>query len=189
MLRRRIFSGAMASVMALSAVAVVANAEETNSKTKADLEKLVNETYGDAFRTDKLSEYGSVSAENVLDALEAADAVLYDPDAKADDYTVAYMMVEATVARLVIHTAEELQALIDECKSIYESNNIYNEELQDLIYNDEKYGTFCGAYENAQNFVSFLPALTLQKLMRHWLLLRTTCPRWLLFPSPCSEAL
>lgn len=154
MLRRRIFSGAMASVMALSAVAVVANAEETNSKTKADLEKLVNETYGDAFRTDKLSEYGSVSAENVLDALEAADAVLYDPDAKADDYTVAYMMVEATVARLVIHTAEELQALIDECKSIYESNNIYNEELQDLIYDDEKYGVFCQQYENAQNYVS-----------------------------------
>lgn len=154
MLRRRIFSGAMASVMALSAVAVVANAEETNSKTKADLEKLVNETYGDSFRTDKLSEYGSVSAEAVLDALEAADAVLYDADADAEDYTVAYMMVEATVARLVIHTAEELQALIDDCKAIVESNNIYNEELQDLIYDAEKYEVLCGAYDNANNYVS-----------------------------------
>lgn len=154
MLRRRIFSGAMASVMALSSVAVVASAEETQVKTKADLEKLVNETYGDAFRTDKLSEYGSVSAEAVLDALEAADAVLYDADAKAEDYTVAYMMVEATVARLVIHTAEELQALIDDCKAIYETNNIYNEELQDLIYTDVTYDALCIAYDNACNYVT-----------------------------------
>lgn len=154
MLRRRIFSGAMASVMALSSVAVVASAEETQVKTKADLEKLVNETYGDEFRTDKLSEYGSVSAEAVLDALEAADAVLYDADADAEDYTVAYMMVEATVARLVIHTAEELQALIDDCTSIYEDNNIMNEELQDLIYTDDTYGVFYDAYEYACGYVS-----------------------------------
>ncbi len=154
MLRRRIFSGAMASVMALSSVAVVASAEETNYKTKADLEKLVNETYGDAFRTDKLSEYGTVSAEAVLDALEAADAVLYDAEADAEDYTVAYMMVEATVARLVIHTAEELQALINDTTSIYESNNIYNEELQDLIYDSEKYDIFVTAYDNANNYVT-----------------------------------
>ena len=154
MLRRRIFSGAMASVMALSSVAVVASAEETNYKTKADLEKLVNETYGDAFRSDKLSEYGSVSAEAVLDALEAADAVLYDADADAEDYTVAYMMVEATVARLVIHTAEELQTLIDDCTGIYESNNIYNEELQDLIYTDTSYDALVTAYDNACNYVT-----------------------------------
>ena len=154
MLRRRIFSGAMASVMALSSVAVVASAEETNYKTKADLEKLVNETYGDAFRADKLSEYGSVSAEAVLDALEAADAVLYDADADAEDYTVAYMMVEATVARLVIHTAEELQTLIDDCTAIYESNNIYNEELQDLIYTSDTYDALVGAYDNACNYVT-----------------------------------
>ncbi len=154
MLRRRIFSGAMASVMALSSVAVVASAEETNYKTKADLEKLVNETYGDAFRSDKLSEYGTVSAEAVLDALEAADAVLYDADSDAEDYTVAYMMVEATVARLVIHTAEELKALIDDCTSIYNSNNIYNAELQDLIYGADGYDTFVGAYDNAQNYVT-----------------------------------
>ncbi len=154
MLRRRIFSGAMASVMALSSVAVVASAEETNYKSKADLEKLVNETYGDAFRTDKLSEYGSVSAEAVLDALEAADAVLFDADSDAEDYTVAYMMVEATVARLVIHTAEELQTLIDDCTAIYESNNIYNEELQDLIYTGDSYDALVAAYDNATNYVT-----------------------------------
>ncbi|MBQ8195029.1 MAG: dockerin type I repeat-containing protein [Oscillospiraceae bacterium] len=154
MLRRRIFSGAMASVMALSSVAVVASAEETQVVAKADLEKLVNETYGDAFRTDKLSEYGTVSAENVLDALEAADAILADDEADAEDYTVAYKMVEATVARLVIYSAEDLQGLIDDCKSIYESNNIYNEELQDLIYTVDTYDALVTAYDNANVFVT-----------------------------------
>ncbi len=154
MLRRRIFSGAMASVMALSSVAVVASAEETQYKTKADLEKLVNETYGDAWRTDKLSEYGTVSAEAVMDALEAADVILYDDEADEEDYTVAYKMVEATVAHLVIYTAEELQALIDDCKSIYESENIYNEELQDLIYTEDSFKNFVDAYDEACSFVS-----------------------------------
>lgn len=154
MLRRRIFSSAMASVMALSSVAVVANAEETQMKTKADLEKLVYETYGSDFRADELSEYGSVSADNVLDALEAAEAILAEEDSNEEDFTVAYMMVEATVARLVIHTAEELEALIAKCTTAYESNNIYNEELQDLIYSTDAYMPFTDAYENATGFVT-----------------------------------
>ncbi len=154
MLRRRILASAMASVMALGSVAVVAQAETAEVKSKADLEKLVNETYGDTFRTDALSEYGTASADNVLDALEAADAILFDEEATSEDYTVAYKMVEATVAKLVIHTADELQALIDESTSIYESNNIYNEELQDLIYDEEHYQNFCNAYENALTYVT-----------------------------------
>ena len=154
MLRRRIFSSAMASVMALSSVAVVANAEDTQMKTKADLEKLVNETYGDDFRIDDLSEYGSVSADAVLDALEAADAILADDEADDEDYTVAYKMVEAAVARLVIYTAEELQELINSCKSIVDSNNIYNEELQDLIYDPADYENLCKEYANAEMYVS-----------------------------------
>lgn len=154
MLRRRIFSSAMASVMALSSIAVVANAEETQMKTKADLEKLVNETYGADFRTDVLSEYGSVSADNVLDALEAAEAILADDEADEDDYTVAYKMIEATVSRLVIYTAEELEALIAKAKSAYESNNIYNEELQDRIYTVDTYDALVTAYENAELYVT-----------------------------------
>jgi len=144
----------MASVMALSSVAVVANAEDAQYKSKAELEKLVYETYGDTFRTDELSEYGSVSADAVLDALEAAEAILNDDEKDEADYTVAYMMVEATVSRLVIYTAEELDALIKKCTSIYESNNIYNEELQDRIYTVKTYGALTEAYENATLFVT-----------------------------------
>lgn len=156
MLRRRIFSSAMASVMALSSIAVVANAEETTAyvKTEADLEKLVNETYGDEYRAYVLPEYGTTSAEIVLDALEAADAILDDVDATDKDYTVAYAMVEATVAKLEKKTAADLQKLIDDWKRVYEQNNICNEELGDSVYTPDSYENFERAYENAMDYVN-----------------------------------
>ncbi|MGN0687926.1 MAG: dockerin type I repeat-containing protein [Oscillospiraceae bacterium] len=153
MLRRRIFSSAMASVMALTSVAVVAQAEDAQYKSKADLEKLVNETYGENFRNTQLGDYGTISAENVLAALEAADAILADSDSDDDDFTAAYKMVEATVARLKIYTAEELKALVATCKTIYESNNIYNEDLGDLIYEAGSYQNLVDAYDAAEGVV------------------------------------
>lgn len=155
MLRRRLFSAAMASVMALSSIAVVAQAEETKMVvTKDQLKELITVTYGDAWRADELSNYGSVSQTAMLDALEAADAILEDADAKNDDYTVAYMMVEAVAKRLVIHTAEELQALLDECYPILETNNIYNEELMDQIYTPDSFGALEDAVGDAEGFVT-----------------------------------
>ena len=156
MLRRRIFSSAMASVMALSSIAVVAQAEETTNKvvTKDQLKELITVTYGDAWRADELSNYGSVSQTAMLDALEAADAILEDADAKNDDYTVAYMMVEAVAKRLVIHTAAELQALLDECYPILATNNIYNEELMDQIYTADSFGALEDAVGDAEGFVT-----------------------------------
>lgn len=155
MLRRRLFSAAMASVMALSTVAVVAQAEETKMVvTKDQLKELITVTYGDAWRADELSNYGSVSQAAMLDALEAADVILADGEAKADDYTVAYMMVEAVAKGLTIHTAAELQALIDECKPILETNNIYNEELNDLRYTAETFDSLEDAVGYAEGFVT-----------------------------------
>lgn len=156
MLRRRIFSAAMASVMALSSVAVVAQAAETTNQvvTKADLEELVTKTYGDSWRADDLSAYGSVSQAAMLDALEAADVILADTDADEEDYTVAYMMVKAVAARLVIHTAEELKALIAECEPIIATNNIYNEELQDQIYTADSFMALEDKLDYAQGFVT-----------------------------------
>lgn len=154
MLRRRIFSSAMASVMALSSVAVVANAEDTQMKTKADLDKLVNETYGSDYRVNELSEFGTVSAENMLDAIEHGEAVLADADATDDDATVAYLMIEAAHKRLVKYTAEELKALMAKYKSAYDSNNILNPELQDNIWTPETYEAFAGKYENADLYVT-----------------------------------
>ena len=76
MLRRRILASAMASVMAIGSVAVVASAEDTAAatkqvKTKADLEALVK-SY-DSFRAKEINDYGSMSGEKFLDALEYAD--------------------------------------------------------------------------------------------------------------------
>ncbi len=155
MLRRRLFSSAMASVMALSSIAVVANAEETTKyvKTEAELDKLVNETYGDDWRADELPAYGSKSTDTMLDALEAAAAILDASDSEAKDFTVAYAMVEAVANSLKKYTAAELQKLIDDNQSIIDTNNIYNEELGDNIYDTTAYGVFEDAFVTAENYV------------------------------------
>ncbi len=145
----------MASVMALSSIAVVAQAEETNKViTEDQLKELVQVELGDTWRADKLSDYGSVSQTSMLDALEAADAILADPDSDEDDYTVAYMMVKAVYNKLVIYTAEQLKALIDECQPIIDTNNIYNEELQDQIYTSDSFGALEEKLGDAQAFVT-----------------------------------
>ena len=107
MLRRRILASAMASVMAIGSVAVVASAEDTAAatkqvKTKADLEALVK-SY-DSFRAKEINDYGSMSGEKFLDALEYADNVINDSASTVDDYTVAYQMVTATYNSLKIYT-------------------------------------------------------------------------------------
>ena len=154
MLRRRILASAMASVMAIGSVAVVASADETaaavkNVKTKADLEAYVKSF--DSFRENELYDYGSISGENFLSALEYADNVLADAESNADDYTSAYAMIEAVRNKLVIYTAEQLSTLIDKCKKAYESDNIYNDELGDAIYDADTFDTFEGAYEEAES--------------------------------------
>ena len=152
MLRRRILASAMASVMAIGSVAVVASAEETAAattqvKTKADLEAYVKSF--DGFRSKEINDYGSVSGEKFLDAIEYADNVIEDAKATVDDYTVAYQMIESTYKALKIYTAEELASLIKTNKAKYETNNIYNEELGDAIYDADKWKNFTDAYEDA----------------------------------------
>ena len=141
----------MASVMALGSVAVVANAEETATavKTKADLEAYIASFEG--FRTNEINDYGSISGEKFLDAIEYADNVLADGESSVDDYTVAYAMVEATYNALKIYTADELKLLIDNNKANYESGNVYNEELGDPIFKEGGFETFEGAYEDAES--------------------------------------
>lgn len=160
MLRRRILASAMASVMAIGSVAVVASAEDTavattQVKTKADLEAYVKSF--DTFRAKEINDYASGKGEDFLDALEYADNVIDDSASTVDDYTVAYQMVTATYNALKVYTAEELSALIKANKSKYETDNIYNEELGDIIYknpNDDGknlWDNFAAAYENAED--------------------------------------
>lgn len=167
MLRRRILASAMASVMAIGSVAVVASADETAAattqvKTKADLEAYVKSF--DSFRDDGIYDYGSISGEKFLAALEYAENVIDDNASTVDDYTVAYSMLEAVYNKLVIYTAEELEALVKKCKTAYDTENIYNEELGDPVYVEEnsgntdihKYGWtyFVDAYEEADAVLS-----------------------------------
>lgn len=154
MLRRRILASAMASVMAIGSIAVVANAEDTavatkQVKTKADLEAYVKSF--DSFRSDKIYDYGSVSGEDFLDAIEYADNVLASDKSSVDDYTVAYSMLESVYNKLTIYSAEELTALVKACQKDYDSANILNEELGDAIYDADKFATFETAFENAQS--------------------------------------
>jgi hypothetical protein len=154
MLRRRILASAMASVMALTSVAVVANADETstnNVKSKSDLETLVKGF--ESFRSNEVYDYGTKSAERFLSALEYADNVLADSASTSKDFTVAYTMVEAVYANLAIKTSADLKGLIDDYASIWNSENLLNEEIGDLIYDEDSYTEFETAYNNATSVV------------------------------------
>ncbi len=157
MLRRRILASAMASVMAIGSVAVVASAEDAavataQVKTKADLEAYVKSF--DKFREDGIFDYGSISGENFVNAIEYADNVLADDKAGVDDYTTAYAMIEAVYNKLTIYSAEELKTLIDSCTKTYNSNNINNEELGDLIYTADSFSDFFDAYDEAESVLN-----------------------------------
>lgn len=157
MLRRRILASAMASVMAIGSVAVVASAEDAavataQVKTKADLEAYVKSF--DKFREDGIYDYGSKSAERFLSTIEYADNVLADSKSGVDEYTVAYAMLESVYNSLKIYSSSELKALIDSCKTTYETDNIMNEDLQDLIYDEDTFSAFVTAYEDAEDFLS-----------------------------------
>lgn len=156
MLRRNILTSAMASVMALTSISAVAFADETatdvkNVKTKADLEALVK-SY-DSFRDKEINEVGSIAGERALGALEYADNVLDDEKSTVDDYTVAYKMIEETMKKCVLHTSSELRDLIKTCEKTYEQNNILNEDLDDLVYDEEKFAAFSSAFDYAESYV------------------------------------
>lgn len=142
--------------MALTSISAVAFADETatdvkNVKTKADLEALVK-SY-DSFRNKEINEVGSIAGERALGALEYADNVLDDEKSTVDDYTVAYKMIEETMKKCVLHTSAELRDLIKTCEKTYEANNIMNEELDDLVYDEDKYAAFSSAFDFAESYV------------------------------------
>lgn len=156
MLRRRILASAMASVMAIGSIAVVASAEDTavavkNVKSKADLEAFVKQF--DKFRDSDVFDYGTNSADKFTDAIEYADQVLEDSDSDAEDYTAAYVMLEAVYKELQIKDAAALKDLLKSFKDIYDGANILNPDLGDLIYDETKYSNFNDAYIAAENVV------------------------------------
>lgn len=160
MLRRRILASAMASVMALTSVAVVASADDTvtdvkNVKTKADLEAYVKSL--ETLKADGIYDYGTTSQENFNNAYAYAENVLADAASTVDNYTAAYSMLKNVVDGLTIYTADQLKTLISSCKKIYETDNTM--ENDDQIYEDERdddqnFSNFAAAYETAQDYVT-----------------------------------
>ena len=159
MLRRKILTSAMASVMALTSVSVVAFADETenavkNVKTMADLEAFVKEL--ESFKEKDLDDYGSISGERFLAAYDYAENVVNDSSADVQDTTIAYEILDVYYQAVLKshYTRSELQDLLDQYKKAYESNNILNDELDDPIYNNGngEYDAFQEAYDDADTY-------------------------------------
>lgn len=156
MMKKRIFAASMASVMALSSVSVVAFADETKADfgeavTKAELKEYIKNL--EKFVEDELDNYGTTMGENFNDAYEAAKVVADASDASDDDVTAAYQMLKAVKAKLVLHTTAELKELVNDNKSIYDTENVMNEEFNDEIYDADTWSTFESAFETAQDSV------------------------------------
>ena len=156
MLKKRILASSMASVMALSAVSVVAFADETATDfgevvTKAELKEYVNGF--NKFLEAEIYEYGTVQAGRFQDAYDHAKNVSESSKVEADDITAAYQMLKSVYDALVQKSAEDLKNLIAECKPTYDENNILNEDIGDIIYKEGVFATFKTAFEDAQSFV------------------------------------
>lgn len=157
MLRRRILASAMASVMALGSVAIVASAEETAAatalvKSKTDLEAFIKEF--DKFREDGIYDYGTVAGEQFQNTIDFAENVLNNDKATSEDYTAAYQMLKAVKESLKKYSAEELKTLLDGNAKIYNSQNIMNEDLSDLVYEEGSYANFADKYEYADSVLN-----------------------------------
>ena len=160
MLKKRILASSLASVMALSSVSVVAFADETATADdfkaevvdRATLKDLVKGFEGNFLEVD-IFDFGTIQASRFQDAYDHAKNVAENSKATADDVTAAYQMLKVVYDGLVTKTADELKALIEECKPEYDNNNILNEEIGDYIYDEQAFFDFKGAYENAEAVV------------------------------------
>lgn len=154
-MKKRIFAASMASVMALSSVSVVAFADETKADygeavTKAELKEYVKSF--DAFVEDKLDDYGTIQAGWFNDALDAAQVVIDNRDATADDINAAYQMLKAVNDKLAMYTGTQVKELVEECKSDYETENNYNAAFKDEIWKTESFDAFVDAYDRAEAY-------------------------------------
>ena len=158
MLKKRILASSLASVMALSSVSVVAFADETATAgatevvTKAELKEYVASF--DNFLKDDIYEYGTVQAEQFQDAFDYAENVAASAKATTEEATAAYQMLKAVKESMKKYSAEELQALIEECTDDYETENILNEDLGDKIWDQDTFTDFEAAYIDAESYVN-----------------------------------
>ncbi len=156
MLKRRIFAASLASVLALSSFSVSAFAADEKNvayASKSDLQNLVKTC--DEFKDKELDQYGEISANKFENVLAYAKQVSNNSKATLDEIAVAFLMLTEAKNQLTIHTADELNTLLELYKDDYESENIINEELDDEIWFNEveetSYDNFAYEYSQALN--------------------------------------
>lgn len=163
MLRRKILASAMASVMALTSTAIIANADDavvaSNRlvlKAKEDLKAVLDKYASD--RNKALEDFGSICGEQFLDAMEYGENVYegYVHNTRTvseKDYTVAAQMIEATHSRLVKKTYADLKELIDRAVKVVDKGNILNEDLGDNRYNPDKFAKLEDKLSDAESIL------------------------------------
>jgi uncharacterized protein YjdB len=91
--------------------------------------------------------YGTLSYESLVTAVDYAKAVLNDNSSESSDFTAAYYFLSAAYDELVRRTSGELQILIQDAKHIYDTENIFNDEL-DERFEFNSWLRFMTAYED-----------------------------------------
>lgn len=160
MLKKRLLSSVMASIMAVSAFSVVTSADATATTTEAPVEetkavktKAELKAYVDTFDAkykDDVYKYGTYAAERWLKAYNVADVVLNDASATDEEVSNAYYYLSTANEALVLYTKDQLDGLVKKCQKTYENNNILNEELGDLEFKADAFDSFASAYDEAK---------------------------------------
>lgn len=163
-MKKRILASTMASVMALSAagtmlVSSAAVADyKTEAVTKAELKNfLADKEIVDLAENGGVDNYGSISGENFMTAYQYALSVIDDSDATAADCTAAFQMIKAAMAQLHQYDAKQLLALVEDCRSTYNTENLLNpnSDSDDAIYTDDTWADFAGAFEDAESYTNY----------------------------------
>ncbi len=162
MQKKRILATTMMSVVALSgaassvvAQAAVADYKDQLTMTKAELKAfLEDKEIVDLVENDGIDNFGSISGDNFMKAYEYANAVVNDSDSTDDDATTAFLMVKAAKASLIQYDKKELSALVEQCRPIYDTDNILNDN-EDAIYTGNDWDEFCDAFEEADGYTDY----------------------------------
>lgn len=162
MLKKRILASTMASVMALSSVSVVAFADDTvdygtkDAVSQTQLKEYVK-ALKEEYKGEKLEVYGEIQSDRFNNAIDHATGVYEDSNATSDEVVAAFQMLKAVKNSLRIYTTKELQNLIADNKSKYDTDNVLNEDIDgagnsDDRWTEETWDAFEEAYSEADRY-------------------------------------
>ncbi|HIZ55492.1 MAG TPA: hypothetical protein H9671_04715 [Firmicutes bacterium] len=158
MVGKRLLASALAGTMAVSSIALVSADDTSAVKNEEQLQAYV-ESFEKFIDEDLEGNYGTVSTQIFENAYEYADSLIGDRSAEERDFTVAYYALQAAYNNLEVRTVEELKALAKSYKSVYDSENMFNNEGDEIYDNGDRdwpnratWDMFVDAYEDALTF-------------------------------------